>query len=375
MKISHINSYLVSDGGRNFIFVKVVAEDGHWGIGEAYSCGPDEATAAVIHDFEEWLVGEDPRNVEFLWQKMYNFTRFPGGSVVNAAISGIEQALWDLSARELGVPVWRLLGGRCREKVRVYQGIAPEPELACRLIEEKGYTAFKISPFAADSDRRPASAHARGAAARLRRLRDAVGDEVDIGVDPHAKVFEPVRALEMAEALAPYRPFFFEEPLRPENVDALAYLRARVAVPIATGEMLYTKFAFREVLVKQAADILQPDVCVTGGLGEMKRIAGMAEAFYTNIAPHNPMGPVATAVNVHFAASTQNFLILEYIPDDRPPRRDWVKEPLRVEGGYIPVPDSPGYGVELNEEAFGKYPARRWHRGFSYRQDGSVAYL
>lgn len=375
MKISRINTYLVNEGWRNFVFVKVISEDGLEGIGEAYSCGPDDATVAVIHDFETWLVGEDPRNIEFLWQKMYNFSRFPGGSVVNAAISGIEQALWDISARALGVPVWRLLGGKCRDKVRVYQGIGADPQVALRLVEEKGYTAFKIGPFESGSDQKPVNSHPREAAARLKRLRDALGEDFDIGVDPHAKIFEPIRAVQMAEALAPYKPFFFEEPLRPENVDALASVRAKVTIPIATGEMLYTKFAFRDVLVKGAADILQPDVCITGGLGEMKKIAAMAEAFYTNIAPHNPMGPVATAVNVHFAASTQNFLILEYIPDDQPPRRDLIKEPLVVKDGHIAVPETHGYGVELNEEAFGKYPWKRWHRGFSYRRDGAVAYL
>jgi len=374
VKISHINTYLVN-GGRNHLFVKVVTDDGIEGIGEAYSCGPDTATVEVIHDFEEWLVGEDPRNIEFLWQKMYTFSRFPGGSVVNAAISGIEQALWDVSARELGVPVWRLLGGKCRDRIRVYQGIGADPDQALRLIERYGYTAFKMGPFEPGSDQQPVNSHPRVAAERLRRLRDALGDDIDIGVDPHAKIFEPIRAIQMADALAPYKPFFFEEPLRPENIAALAGVRAKVNVPIATGEMLYTKFEFREALVLGAADILQPDICLTGGVGEMKRIAGMAEAFYTNIAPHNPMGPVATAVNVHFAASTQNFLILEYIPDDAEPRSLWVKEPLRVKHGTIEVPDTPGYGVELNEEVFGRFPAKRWHRGFSYQRDGAVAYL
>jgi len=374
MRISHINTYLVN-AGRNYLFLKVVTDDGLEGVGEAYSCGPDAAVAATIHDFEEWLVGEDPRNIEFLWQKLYNFSRFPGGSVVNAAISGIEQALWDIAAKSLGVPVWRLLGGKCRDRVRVYQGIGADPETALRLVEEKGYTAFKIGPFEPDADTQPLNSHPREAAKRLQRLRDVLGDDFDIAVDPHAKIFEPVRAVEMADALAPYRPFFFEEPLRPENVDALAFVRAKSRVPIATGEMLYTKFAFREVLVKGAADILQPDVCITGGLGEMKKIAAMAEAFYTKIAPHNPLGPVATAVNVHFAISTQNFLILEYIPDDTSPRRDWVKEPMPMRNGFIPLPESPGYGIELNEEAFGKYPAKRWHRGFSYQRDGAVAYI
>ncbi|MER3404285.1 MAG: hypothetical protein C4289_03195 [Chloroflexota bacterium] len=215
----------------------------------------------------------------------------------------------------------------------------------------------------------------REAAARLEGIRKAVGEEVDIGVDPHAKIFEPVRALEMAEALKPYKPFFFEEPLRPENIDALAEFKKQCPIPVATGEMLYTKYEFRDLLARGAADILQPDVCLTGGLSEMKKIAAMAEAHYVTVAPHNPMGPVATAVNVHFAIATQNFLILEYIPDDEPPRRDLVKEPLVVKDGYIEAPARPGLGIELNEEAFGKYPYRSWHRGFPWRPDGSIGFI
>jgi galactonate dehydratase len=168
---------------------------------------------------------------------------------------------------------------------------------------------------------------------------------------------------------------FLEEPLRPENADAIVKLARQMRIPLAGGECNYTKFEFRDLLALQALDIIQPDVCVTGGLLEMKKIAAMAEAFYVTVAPHNPMGPLATTINVHFAASTPNFLILEYHPDDESPRKDLLKEPLMVKQGYIPVPDKPGFGVELNEEAFKHYPPKRWHRGFDYRADGSVAFV
>ena len=193
-------------------------------------------------------------------------------------------------------------------------------------------------------------------------------------MDPHARIFEPVRALEMAEALKPYRPFFFEEALRPENIDAMADVRARSPIPIATGEMLYTKFQFRELLEKRGADIIQPDVCIAGGLLELKKIAAMAEAHYVTVAPHNPMGPVATAVNVHFAVSTPNFLILEYSPDDVGKRRDLLVEPLKVTNGYIDVPQAPGFGIELNLDAIEQYPPIRWHRPFPINTDGSLGF-
>jgi galactonate dehydratase len=380
MKITRIETFLVHPDHRNLVFVKVHTDEGLYGIGEAYSCGPDRATEAAIHDFEEWLIGRDPLDIEGLWQLMYIGSRFPGGSVVNAAISGIDHALWDIKGKALGVPVWQLLGGKVRDRVRVYQsagGRTPEEigERALALRERYGYTAFKISPHPPGSESMPWNRVVREAAARLEGIRKAVGEDIDIGVDPHAKIFEPVRALEMAEALRPYKPFFFEEPLRPENIDALAEFKKQCPIPVATGEMLYTKYEFRDLLVRGAADIIQPDVCLTGGLSEMKKIAAMAEAHYVTVAPHNPMGPVATAVNVHFAIATHNFLILEYIPDDLPPRRDLVKEPLVVKDGYIEAPTRPGLGIELNEEAFGKYPYRSWHRGFPWRPDGAIGFI
>lgn len=380
MRITQIQTFLVREAHRNLLFVKVLTDEGLHGIGEAYSCGPDDATERVIHHFEEWLIGEDPRNVERLWQMMYQGSRFPGGSLVNSAISGIEHALWDIKGKALGAPVWSLLGGKCRDRVRIYQGVggATPQELGENgraLIEQYGYSALKMSPQPPDSDRMPWNAVLRAAEARISALREAVGPDIDIGVDPHAKIFEPVRALQMAEALQPHQPFFYEEPIRPENADALARLRAQAHIPIATGEMLYTKWEFRDLFVRDAVDIIQPDICCAGGILECKKIAAMGEAFYCTVAPHNPMGPLATVINVHLAACIPNFLILEYIPDDRPIRRDLLLEPLKPENGYLPIPDAPGWGVELNEEAFAQYPFRPWRRGFPFRDDGSMAYI
>jgi galactonate dehydratase len=380
LKITDIKTYLVGVGSRNLLFVKVETDQGIHGIGEAYSCGPDEATVATIQDFKRWLVGQDPRNIEHLWAMMYNFTRFPGGLVVNAALSGIEHALWDVSGKAAGLPVYRLLGGKCRDKIRVYQsagGGDPKSvgQRAKDLVQKYGYTAVKIQPHPPGGNARPYNQVTRAAAERVAAVREALGPDVDIGVDVHAKFFEVSRALRVARAIEPYNPMWLEEPIRPENVEAMAKLAAHVSVPLASGECNYTKHEFRTILAAQALDIIQPDICLCGGLLEMKKIAAMAEAHYVMVAPHNPMGPVATVVNVHFAASTPNFFILEYHPDDEAPRKDLLKEPLMVKDGYLPVPDKPGFGIELNEEAFRKYPARPWHRGFDYRADGSVAFI
>lgn len=379
MKITKIDTFLVNAGSRNWPFVKIHTDEGIHGVGEAYSCGPDKATVEVIKDFEEWLIGRDPRDIEGLWNLMYAGSRFPGGAVVNAAISGIEHALWDISGKAANLPVYRLVGGKCRDKVRVYQsphGRTPEElaENAVALIERYGYTALKLSPLPPDYATLPWNATLRGTAARFEAVRRAVGDDIDIGLDSHARIFEPGRALELCAALAPYKPFFVEEPLRPENYDALAKLSQHTDVPLATGEMLYTRHEFRDLLKLQAVEIIQPDICLTGGLWEMKKIAAMAEAHYVSVAPHNPCSPVANAVNVHFAASTQNFLVLEYIPDDSALRRDIVDEPMKLVDGYLELPERPGLGIDLNEEALGRYPFKSWHRPFPLHNDGSLAF-
>ncbi len=340
---------------------------------------PDKATVEVIHDFEEWLVGRDPRDIEGLWHLMYAGSRFPGGSVVNAAISGIEHALWDIAGKAAGLPVYRLIGGKCRDKVRVYQapgGSTPQElaDNAVALIEKYGYTAIKMGPMPSNWQTMPWNQALREAEQRVAAVRNAVGADIDIGLDPHARIFEPGRALELCQVVAPYRPFFVEEPLRPENYDALAKLSEHVDVPLATGEMLYTRYEFRDLINLQTVDIVQPDICLTGGLWEMKKIAAMAEANYMSVAPHNPCGPIATAVNVHFAASTTNFLILEYHADDESPRRDLVDEPIRLVDGYLQLPDKPGLGIDLNEDALERYPFRSWHRPFPLRSDGSLSY-
>ena len=379
MHITNIDTFLVNLGNRNIPLVKVHTDEGIYGVGEAYSCGPDKATVEAIRDFEEWLIGRDPRDIEGLWQLMYAGSRFPGGSVLNSAISGIEHALWDIAGKAAGLPVYRLIGGKCRDRIRVYQaprGDTPEAvaEDAAALIEKYGYTALKMQPLPPDWQVKPWNQVLREAETRVAAVRDAVGPDIDIGLDPHARIFEPIRAIELCNVVAPYRPFFVEEPLRPENYDALARVSQHVQVPIATGEMLYTRHEFRDLLNLNAVDIIQPDICVTGGLWEMKKIAAMAEANYASVAPHNPCGPIATAVNVHFAASTSNFLILEYHADDESPRRDIVDEPMRLVDGYLELPDKPGLGIDINEDALDKYPFRSWRRAFPIRTDGSLAY-
>ena len=379
MRITDIRTYVVGATGRNWVYVKVSTDEGIEGIGEAYSVGPDESTVAVIHDFKRWLIGEDPLNIEKIWQKMYYFTRFPGGSIVNSAISGIEHALWDIAGKKYDMPVYMLLGGKCREKVRCYQSVSgstPEilAENAKRLVKKYGYTALKIDPIP-NSTKRPFNLVIDQAVQRMKALRDALGYEVDIALDAHAKIFEPSLAVRLAKAVEDFKPLFLEEPVRPENIDALANVTRKTQVPIASGEQLYTKFEFAPLIEKHAVDIIQPDICCAGGISECKKIAAIAEAHYVSVAPHNPMSPLATVINVHFCVSIPNFLVLEQRPADVTPWSDVLKDPLRLKDGCYEPPVKSGFGVELNESAFEKFPPKAWHRKFTYNEDGSVALI
>jgi len=372
LKITDIQAFLVNVG-HNYVYVKVSTDQGIHGWGEAYPGGPDAAVMANVLDFKDWLVGKDPRNIEYLWATMYNFSRFPGGLVVNAAISGIELALWDIAGKAAGLPVHMLLGGKCRNKVRTYQA-ANTPEVAEKLIEKYGYTAIKASFGFPDTIPQNAALDSFGAQAEA--LRKALGPGVDLCFDAHAKVWAPYLAYELAEILKPVRPLFLEEALRPENMASMAELRRKVQIPIATGEELYTKYQFQQLLSSGGADIIQPDVCLAGGMLEHKKIAAIAESHYVQVAPHNPLSPLATIVNIHFAASTPNFLILEYHPDDESPRKDLVMgEAIVAKDGYLEIPDKPGWGYEMNEEVFKRLPGKTWHRGFSYTPDGAPSFI
>ena len=380
MKITGITCHIVDGGGRNIVLVRTETDEGITGWGESFSVGPDLAVAATIDHLKDWILGDDPRDIERLWATMYQGLRFPArlrGAGRDQrhrahAVGHIRQGL--------GLPVYRLLGGRVRDRVRVYQGCTgPTPEAAAEnaleLVDEYGYTAFKMSPFPPDDHLRPWNEVLREGPRHMAAVREAVGDDVDIGLDVHAKVLEPMRALELARAVEPYNPFFFEEPIRPEGIREMAWLRRRSPIPIATGEALYAKFQFNDLVRQQAADIIQPDVCVCGGLMEMKKIAAIAEGHDVVVAPHNPMGPLAGAINLHFAASTTNFLILEYRAHDRGRWRELVKNPWTPVDGHLAIPDAPGWGLEIDEDALDRYPAIAWRRGNPIRADNSPAYI
>ena len=344
VKISAIKTVVVNARMRNWVFVKVETDQaGLWGWGEASLEWKTRAVKGAVEDFAPMLLGEDPTRIEHLYQKMYRQSFWRVGVIGMSAISGIEQALWDILGKSLGQPVYKLLGGAVRDRVRMYTHLGGGDMKAvyeaqrnsevshmvdlARQVVAQGYTAVKVLLTQPTESLNSIEIY-KDAEARMRALREALGDGIDIMVDCHGRHF-PANAVEFCRVLAPYRPYFIEEPVPPENVDAMAEVRRLSPVPIATGERLVTRFEFREVFEKQAAHIIQPDLCHCGGLWEAKKIAAMAEAYYVGVAPHNPLGPVANAAALHFALSTPNFLIQEDMLSDVPWRWEVVKHDLK----------------------------------------------
>lgn len=380
MKITAIKTFLGSFGNRSRGLIKVETDEGLYGWGEAYSVGPDRSVEPIAGYIFEMIKGEDPRRIEYIMLKLMQQFRFPSGGTGLAVISGIDHALWDISGKAAGLPVYMLLGGAVRNRVRVYQGMGGSngkeaAERAHELNEKWGFTAFKTSPYQLNPDANRWGLVCKAGAQYFEEIRRNTPEEWEFAFDPHAKIFEPIQALQLANALAPYDPYFYEEPLRPEHIPAWARLRQQMQVPLATGESLYTRFEFLDLITAQGADIIQPDVCVCGGLLEMRKIAAIAEAHYVTVAPHNPMGPIATAVNVHFSAATPNFKILEYVMPVGTAWEKCVLDPYLPKDGYLELRDTPGLGIDVNEEAITDNPYLHWQRTCPVRPDGSTGYI
>ena len=378
MKITAIKSYMTRCGQRPRVLVKVETDAGLYGWGEAYNHGPDRAIPPIVDYIFAMIGGEDPRRIEYIMLKLYQQFRFPLGALGLAAFSAVDHALWDISAKAAGLPVYMLLGGHARDRVQVYAHLGGKDgqaaaEQALQLNADWGFTAFKTGPYRIPPEASRWGEVCREAARYFEALRRHTPAHFEIAFDAHAKIFEPVRAVQLANALAPYDPLFYEEPLRPEHIPAWARLRQQLQVPLATGESLYSRFEFLSLLAAQGADIIQPDICACGGLLEMRKIAAIAEAHYVTVAPHNPMGPLATAVNVHFAAATPNFRILEYLlPGDN----RWLDAPYLPQDGYLQLrPERPGFGVEVDEEHVRHDAYLHWQRTCPVRPDGSTGYI
>lgn len=386
MKIVDIKTVVVNAVMRNWIFVRVETDvPGLHGWGEATMEWKTRAVVGCIDDLKPMLIGRDPRRIEFLWQILYRHSYFRLGAIGMTAISGIEQACWDILGKSLGVPVYQLLGGRVRDKVRMYTHLGGgesksvyESFESNRIIDramavrEQGYSALKVVfvPYSRPLEGMPAIHHF---ARLLGDLRRAVGDDVDLMVDFHGRTTTG-QAIQYIRAIEEVHPLFCEEPVPPENADALLEVRRAVNVPIATGERLVTRWEFRRVCELQACHILQPDLSHCGGLLEARRIASLAETYFMGVAPHNPNGPVANAIALHFALSTPNFLIQEDMLADVPWRFDVVETEMKRERGYWLPLNTPGMGIEINEREAQKHPFQQeTFQQAVFLEDGSVA--
>jgi galactonate dehydratase len=364
LKITKLETLFVKP---RWLFLKIYTNAGIVGLGEPVVEGRAATVATAVKEIEPYLVGKDPRQVVHHWQAIYRHAFYRGGPILTSALSGVDMALWDIKGKALGVPVYELLGGPTRKRVRVYAHARGVDGLKNGIAQ--GFTAFKTQP----ATRRPARyvetpGEIHYAADKFAELRHAAGNDIDIAVDFHGAI-SPATAKLLIKALEPFQPMFIEEPCQAQNHDIMAELARGTHLPIATGERVFTKWGFREVLEKRAATILQPDLCHAGGITEVRLIAGLAEAYYAAIAPHNPLGPISLAAGVQIAASIPNFLCQEQVSLGE----GYLKQPFVVRQGYLELPTGPGLGIELDENALSAKIGHDWKNREAYdADDGSV---
>jgi len=369
MKIISIETFVVDVTQRgNWIFVRLNTDEGITGIGEASQGGKDDGTLSALREIEPMVIGHNPFDIEAFHQCCY---RENEGRPFHTAVSSIEHAFWDIIGKTLSTPIYNLLGGRCRDKIRLYANInrgtwERSPSGFARNAEtavSEGFTAIKCAPF--DNVSRAELARTNGNSsemreaidigiARIRQIRAAIGDENDLLVDCHGR-FTTCMAIQVAKELEDVNLFWFEAPIPSTDFAEIAMVKAEAPMPIAFGETLRTKSRFREALEKQAMDMLMPDVKHTGGILELKKISALAESAAIPIAPHNPSGPVATVASVHCMTTVPNFLILEHAWGEVPWRNELIIEPEKIVNGFIEISNKPGLGIELNDKIVDKH--------------------
>lgn len=364
IKITKLEPFLVKP---RWLFLKIHTDAGIIGLGEPVLEGRAKTCAEAVKEVEPYLIGKDPRRVAHHWQAIYRHAFYRGGPILTSVLSGIDQALWDIKGKALGVPVYELLGGPTRDKIRVY-GRAGRPDDIKRGVEQ-GFNVFKTGTPRMKHYKYISTMGDIGRAAEaFAALREAAGLDIDIAIDFHGAV-QPQNAKLLVKALEPHQPFFIEEPVQCQNVDLMAEIAHNTHIPIATGERIFTKWGFREILEKKAASVIQPDMCHAGGITEVRLIAGMAEAYYTPLAPHNPLGPISLASGLQLAASIPNFLVQEQSSLGV----GYIKEPFVMKDGYTELPTKPGLGIELDDDLMEDKYNHDWTNPETYDEDdGSV---
>lgn len=380
MKILALKTYAVAP---RWLFLKIETDEGISGWGEPVLEGRADTVAKAVAEMADWLVGEDPRNVQAIWNRLYRGGFYRGGPILMSAIAGIDQALWDIKGRALNQPVSALLGGACRERIRVYSWIGGDrPEDVAeqaRAARAQGFTAIKMN--GAEEMQIVDSHHKIDAAvASVAMVRDAVGPDFDIAIDFHGRVHAPM-ARSLIHELAPLHPMFIEEPVLSEHREALRRIAAQTHVPIALGERLFSRWDFKTILAEGLADIIQPDLSHAGGITECVKIAAMAEAYDIALAPHCPLGPLALSACLQVDAVSHNAFIQEQSMgihyNKGADLLDYVKNPemFEIRDGHMNIPTGPGLGVEVNEDAIveAARTGHAWRNPVWHHRDGSIA--
>ena len=360
MKITNVDALPVD----KYLFVRFLTDEGIGGVGESGAWGFLESSESAIKKFGQYLLGKDPLLIEHHWQFMYRSSHFRGAAIMGA-ISALDIAMWDIAGKFFNVPVYQLLGGKTRDKARVYYhvfGDTREKLLdGIKSARAEGFTAVgHLTPFL-DEDRdtpyfKTHASKIKDAIEAVRLYREAAGTDVDLCIEIHRRL-NPAEAIVLARGIEEFHPLFYEDPILPDNFDAMGLVSNNISIPIATGERLHTIQEFEMLLARGAVQYVRPDVCLAGGITHVKKIAALAEAHYAGVVPHNPLGPVSTAACLQIGAAIPNFTIQEYpLGELEPPKSDIVKEPLVLEDGFLLIPDKPGIGMELNEDALEKYP-------------------
>jgi galactonate dehydratase len=372
LKITALKTFVVNAGSVNWVFCKIYTDQGIVGLGEGSVTSKEATVAQAIMEHERFLIGKDPTDIEFLWQAMFRYPRWRGGPILNSAISAVEIALWDITGQALGAPIYKLLGGAARERIRMYKDVGSTPEEFLRAKEE-GYTAAKSGFIAVERELVAPHRAVREAARRLEAVRKAVGDDFDIAIDAHGQL-TTVMAIEFCTSIENLRPLWVEEPTQIEDYGELELLRNKTKVPLATGERAFTKYGFADFCSRHLVNYIQPDVCHAGGILEMKKIGVLAETYRIEMAPHNPQSAVSTMSSLHVDATTPACTIQEYAPKNDP----WIAELFNgtapvVKAGFADLPARPGLGVELNEKVAAAHPYKPVNRPKNHFVDGSVA--
>jgi galactonate dehydratase len=362
MKITGIETYICHAYRTNWVFVKVLTDvDGLHGVGEATLEHKEHTVAQACKELERTLIGKDPHRIEEIWHSAYRDAYWRGGPVLMSALSAIEMALWDIKGKDLGVPVYQLLGGKVRESIPCYANgwFAPAKTPAefaekAKQAVAQGFKALKWDPFGS-SYLQIERKQLNEAIACVGAVYDAVKDSADIIIEGHGR-FDIPTAVRVGQALGDFDILWFEEPIPPQNLEGLAEVKRRVNVPISAGERLYNRWEFRSLFELKAADFIQPDVSHAGGIMELKKIAAMAEAYHIPICPHNPSGPIANAATLQLAACVPNFYLLETMSSDVPWRRSISTEEVKFENGEMLISDKPGLGIDINIEEIKKHP-------------------